>query len=460
MSRWLLAERRGAADAHRVLGLAVLLLGAACVDTQFADAQFLCDPAAPNEGCPDGQRCSADGVCRSDGAGGSATGGSAAGGSGGVGGVGASGGGGAGGTSTGAGGGDGGSGGEWIPGWASRWKLSFNNLEGAEPLVDFPVPIIVTAHDLGLLGSADGQDVRFFDAYQDADQAIPLSHEIEQTGPNVESVFWVRVPQIDAGSNGDSIWLYAANPAPDAPPSPELVWSNGYRAVWHLNEDQTTPTTHGDSTGHGNGGQPGGNARAQDTTAADGLSLAGVQRFVASEDDKVSVGPTANLQQSYPSVTIEARVKSSTASTQYPHVLGAGDDGQSWQIWGSGGFWNGRGSVMGATDPIPLSAGCSPSVATDWATLALVYDGQHALLYCKDGDPGISSQAQGGPIIGPGDHPIVFGNNPVLDPDIRRFNGWIDEVRISDVLRSADWLRAQRAAQNRTFVSYGDIEHP
>lgn len=379
-----------------------------------------------------------------------------------MGGVGASSGGGTGGTSTGVGGGVGGSGDDWITGWASRRKLSFNNLEGVEPLVDFPVPIVVTEYDLGQLGSPDGQDVRFFDAYEDADQAIALSFEIEQTGPEVESVFWVRVPQLDAGSDDDYIWLYAASAEPGEPPAPESVWSNGYRAVWHLNEDQngTPATTHHDSTGHGNEGDRIGNRRALDATEADGLSLAGMQRFVASDKNMVSIGPTASLQQSYPFVTIEARVKPYNESADYPHVLGAGDDGQSWQIWGNGTVWNGRVSVVVGSSPVMLSAACAPPVGTDWATVALVYDGSHARLYCQDAPPGVSSQTGAGSIIGPGSaHPILLGNNPALDQDARAFNGWIDEVRISDVMRSADWLRAQRAAQNRTFVDHGGVEH-
>lgn len=36
----------------------------ACVSTGFDDAQFLCDPQAADEQCPDGQQCAPDGRCR------------------------------------------------------------------------------------------------------------------------------------------------------------------------------------------------------------------------------------------------------------------------------------------------------------------------------------------------------------------------------------------------------------
>lgn len=70
-----------------VLGVSVGHVG--CVDVEFADGQFLCDPAAGAEQCPDGQSCFVDGVCRSGnatpedaGSGGTSAGGSSPGGTG------------------------------------------------------------------------------------------------------------------------------------------------------------------------------------------------------------------------------------------------------------------------------------------------------------------------------------------------------------------------------------------
>lgn len=49
--------------------LAATLVGCAlvvgCVDTDFAEGQFLCGPAASGDVCPDGMFCAADGRCRS-----------------------------------------------------------------------------------------------------------------------------------------------------------------------------------------------------------------------------------------------------------------------------------------------------------------------------------------------------------------------------------------------------------
>jgi hypothetical protein len=73
------------------LALAALTLAAlvavACVSSDFAEGQFLCDAAAGEDACPPGLRCAADGRCRSqDPSSGGAGGAGGAGGSGGVGG--------------------------------------------------------------------------------------------------------------------------------------------------------------------------------------------------------------------------------------------------------------------------------------------------------------------------------------------------------------------------------------
>jgi len=50
-----------------ILGVTVCHVG--CVGAEFADGQFLCDPARGSDQCPDDQSCSQQGVCRSGNAG-------------------------------------------------------------------------------------------------------------------------------------------------------------------------------------------------------------------------------------------------------------------------------------------------------------------------------------------------------------------------------------------------------
>ena len=92
-----------------------------------------------------------------------------------------------------------------------------------------------------------GQDLRFVDS-----DGTPLAYEIEDWNTG-GSYVWVKVPQIDAGSTTDSIWMYYDNGSIGDAQNPGAVWSNGYVGVWHMDQnpgasqilDSTTYLNHG-----------------------------------------------------------------------------------------------------------------------------------------------------------------------------------------------------------------------
>jgi hypothetical protein len=55
---------------------------------------------------------------------------------------------------------------------------------------------------------------------------------------------------------------------------------------------------------------------------------------------------------------------------------------------------------------------------------------------------------------------IVTNNEPVrigTDRLGRYFNGIIDEVRISNIARSADWIKAQYLSMKNDFITFGNM---
>ena len=112
-------------------------------------------------------------------------------------------------------------------------QLEFDNTGIAENLVDFPVLISLTPADVDYASmQPNGEDLRFVDA----DNATVLPHEIGNWNPGGVSTVWVRIPQIDANSGTDHIWLYYGNPAALDGQAAATVWS-GYAAVWHFDGD-------------------------------------------------------------------------------------------------------------------------------------------------------------------------------------------------------------------------------
>ena len=106
--------------------------------------------------------------------------------------------------------------------WQKRVKLVFTNTTVAENLTDFPVLVTLNSGriDYALTQNA-GQDIRFVDP-----DGKLLSHEIENWDENGTSSVWVKIPQIDALSNADYVWLYYDNPFASDGQNPADVWSS------------------------------------------------------------------------------------------------------------------------------------------------------------------------------------------------------------------------------------------
>jgi parallel beta-helix repeat protein len=118
----------------------------------------------------------------------------------------------------------------WDEDWGKRQKLSFDNL-GRGDLSDFPVLVQIDSATATQM-MANGEDLRFVDP----DGGV-LAYEIEDWNPGGTSYIWVKVPNIDAGSDTDFIWMYYDNSGVSAGEDPDEVWDTNFEAVWHLDED-------------------------------------------------------------------------------------------------------------------------------------------------------------------------------------------------------------------------------
>lgn len=120
-----------------------------------------------------------------------------------------------------------------MKGWTDSSALVFHNTVSPESLIDIPILVILTPDRIDYdRCKADGSDLRFLDRHG----TVPLDHEIVSWNPGSASHIWVRVPQIEAASERDFIWMVWGNPdAPDVQNAPG-VWQNGYVGVWHLTE--------------------------------------------------------------------------------------------------------------------------------------------------------------------------------------------------------------------------------
>ena len=354
--------------------------------------------------------------------------------------------------------GEGGAGGEgtvtpwWDPAFARRVKITFDNQASAEALVDFPVMIRLDPVRFEYAAAlAGGDDVRFVDAGGSA-----LAFEIERWTEDGESWLWLRVPQIDAGSTTDHVYLYYANPMASPAQSPGQVWSGTHLAVYHLADDPGGTVVR-DSSNANNDGEPL-NMSSNDLIAGrvgDGFDFDGNNDYVALGGDHVAAFEIEPGEAS----TIEAWMRSTTADRQ---LL---TDEASCAGWGI--ELNAAGELSGRLF-LDSNAGCpaaevyildSPSAGYAdgmWHHVALVIDRPGGVMRLHvDGSLVATHAAEIDNALAGGGFYDRIGTN---FNNTRPFEGSIDEVRIASVARSTAWIAAQHASMIDGLATFASTE--
>jgi len=135
----------------------------------------------------------------------------------------------------------------WNSNWNYRKKITFDNSGQSTNLTNFPVLVVLHSGNFDYAkAKSDGADIRFIDS----DDSTSLDYEIEDWDPDGNSYIWVKVPQIDASSSTDFIYLYYGNSSASDGQNPTGVWDSDYKMVHHLDGGiQNLGAETGNSTG-------------------------------------------------------------------------------------------------------------------------------------------------------------------------------------------------------------------
>ncbi len=314
--------------------------------------------------------------------------------------------------------------------WPHRMRVTFRGYDGSTSLTGFPA-LVRLGSGISVFGyegfaSDDGGDLRF----SDAGATQRLYHEIEEWNTNGESFVWVRVPEL-AGT-GTAVIAYWGNADAAMPAycTNGAVWSEGFKAVWHLNGDLA------DATGSGLVAENNG------ATEASGI-VAGARGFD---------GAAAYIDPGLAPAWYEQNMQGLTIS-----------------VWAKPEA-NHDGTVLGSSSAAGnLLVGCLASrfpqwsfgvtsitehtwlTLSEWQYLAMVLDGGQAwAAYDDDGPLTVGTYGQFTPDTAPllgclaveGGSPTTF------------FDGRIDEVRIASAVRSVDWIRTEYKTVTEGFAEY------
>ena len=318
--------------------------------------------------------------------------------------------------------------GSWYdPLWAYRKKITIDNTKVTATLADFPVLISFTDTDIKAAARSDGFDILF----TNSDSVTKLDHEIEKwddlTG---ELVAWVRIPSLPDTVPKD-MYVYYGNSGAADQQNVTGVWDANFKAVLHLNEtvaDEQTTGTHLDSTSNNNDGGQNNND--------DAPGPIGTGQDFDGTADRVIIPDAASLDATGPYLTVSAWIQPDFLNTSVDRVIAdKWLSNTGWKLWFKDNKNDFRFKArIGSQNKNATTSGATWTAGTKHYVVG-VYDGGRIRIYL-DGVQDASSVATGNLVASTEDLTIGIDAGSTNDP----FLGDIDEVRISDTRRTAEWI--------------------
>ncbi|MFW9956417.1 MAG: DUF2341 domain-containing protein, partial [Candidatus Thorarchaeota archaeon] len=334
-----------------------------------------------------------------------------------------------------------------IPLLAYSKPITLDNLMTPSDLTDFPVLIDIIDTDLKTDVQSDGDDIAF------SMNGIALSHEIElfdqsYSPSQAHLVAWVKVPTLSSSSD-TTITMHYGNPAVSSLENPFGVWNN-YEAVYHMNSSPTSgPVDDSTSKGH--------DADALNMESGDVASQKiGNGYDFDGADERLQIGPVDT--DSWGQITLSAWVNVDILDDYrvITKEAGNGDTHTTDAIFTLGVTPTGAIRARLRTDSTYTSQAAGTISAGSWSYITITWDQSLASgefkIYLNGAVQGSYSLA--GTSISDSGLDLFIGDTSV---DSRSYDGKMDEARIANVARSADWLLAEYRNQNSpsTYITVG-----
>jgi hypothetical protein len=325
-------------------------------------------------------------------------------------------------------------------------KVGTDN-SGTLPSTGFPVLVSLSGNWLkttatdptnGRIESSNGYDIVF----RESDGWTGLYHEIEEyDGTTGTLVAWVRIDSLSKAAD-TTIYMYYGNACiEEASEDPENVWDSNFKGVWHLVENQTgtgNSDLYTDSTSNSNHGDDYVSATGKDGKISFGQQFDGTDDYVDLGESQWDGSPAGKTFTFW----FQRQGNGTVGGAGVEVVLGKG-------IGQTAGYAFGvRQSdkvFVARTNSTELAS--SLTVVDDtWYHVAIVASATNYTFYI-DGSSDLSPAYT---YPGDNDLPLAIGLG-----NVNYFNGIVDEVRISDTARDADWIKTEYNNQSDTTIGDG-----
>ncbi|MEM6990902.1 MAG: DUF2341 domain-containing protein [Myxococcota bacterium] len=311
----------------------------------------------------------------------------------------------------------------WDSQWRFRRRVEFEATMD-DQVADFTFRVDIVGDEESGLFKEDGSDIRFIRG-----DGEMLPYELEGWGlEGSPTIAWVRVPLL-GGDDATEVTMYYGNPSASAPAS-EAVFSDSHVGVWHLDD-------RGDSSIKDNQVNPG-SGRFGPSTISYGLP-------VATGGIPISI-PTNGFapEASGSGLTISAWVfiEDSPTDTAVLYSRAASPDEPGFTVTVNVESQNLEVERFGAGGTQPYTATFENVVTIgEWQYIVVRFDPMTgARLHVNE--ESYDALTEGSlPIASPvtAETPVAFGGFSFMPH--ATFQGIFDEVRVSNVQRSARWIR-------------------
>ena len=328
--------------------------------------------------------------------------------------------------------------------WKYRKELTVNSSQVPSDLVNFPILVSITDSNLSTDAQSNGHDILFTD-----DARTKLNHEIElYNHSNGQLIAWVNVPHL-SGTKDTRLYIYYGNPDCDNQENVSGTWDSHYLAVHHFSE---TTGQHIDSTAYGND-----TVMVNVTLQGSATGVVGGANYFDGTADFIQLPAQASAA-GKTEVTIEMWIKPDTwtlTNTMYDEWNAS----NYWQFTITQNKFYTRDTSTGTTGTRNNDLAWTTTPATgSWHHIAFWYSvSNNAKKLFLNGAQDASTSVSIDQLTS-----VRNTSSPRIGyaSDGTNYSGYLDEFRISNTARSADWILTTYAtiSNTTTFISIGEQE--
>ena len=356
---------------------------------------------------------------------------------------------------------------QWKAGWAQRSAIAIDDTNVDATLTWFPVPLLINS--TSGIGNTDIATIVFTElttnstklAVTQADGVTELKVEIEEwtynagTVADSTGVLWVSLDGWAIPTSGTTIYLYYdathadnANVGVIGSAPGEAVWDSNFKMVQHMGE--ATHATLVDSIGNHDSA-----TNTMDSNAAGKIGQAmngdGTEwaTFADHADWNLGTAWNINMWVNFDTITDGSRYNliAQYYATDDDYWVIRREASNKLQI-----FCLGDADVTKAN--YYTTADWKPSTGT-WYYLSFVRDTSSAYIYINGVSQGVTEGTAWATLA---DLPAALWIGAWADATSYGIVGTLDECRLSNIARSAAWLKANYYAQSDNFLTWGSEE--